>query len=136
VRRPGALDRAFHMTPEYLLDVRGITDEVDFRNRSLELSRRSRALKLWLTFRTHGVNAISAAIASGIALAERAEQLLRADARFEVVTAAQLGIVTFALRHADHEQHTSCTAAAAADGYAAVTTTKLHGRSVMRLCTI
>jgi glutamate/tyrosine decarboxylase-like PLP-dependent enzyme len=136
VRRPGALDQAFHMTPEYLLDVRGITDEVDFRNRSLELSRRSRALKLWLTFRTHGVTAIAAAIARGIDLAERSEELLRADARFEVVTPAQLGIVTFALRDADHKRHMACTTAAAADGYAAVTTTKLHGRSVMRLCTI
>jgi glutamate/tyrosine decarboxylase-like PLP-dependent enzyme len=136
VRRPGALDQAFHMTPEYLLDVRGITDEVDFRNRSLELSRRSRALKLWLTFRTHGVTAIAAAIARGIASAERAEELLRADARYEVVTPAQLGIVTFALCDADHKQHVACTTGAAADGYAAVTTTKLHGRSVMRLCTI
>jgi glutamate/tyrosine decarboxylase-like PLP-dependent enzyme len=136
VRRPGALDQAFHMTPEYLLDVRGITDEVDFRNRSLELSRRSRALKLWLTFRTHGVTAIAAAIARGIASAERAEELLRADARYEVVTPAQLGIVTFALRDAGHKQHVACTTGAAADGYAAVTTTKLHGRSVMRLCTI
>ena len=61
VSRPGALDRAFHMTPEYLLDVRGVTDEVDFRNRSLELSRRSRALKLWLTFHTYGLARIRAA---------------------------------------------------------------------------
>ncbi len=136
VRRRGALDRAFHMTPEYLLDVRGIIEEVDFRNRSLELSRRSRALKLWLTFRTHGLTAISAAIARGIELAERAEELLRADARYEVVTPAQLGIVTFALRGADHEHHTTRAAAVAADGYAAVTTTKLHDRSVLRLCTI
>ena len=115
VRRPGALDRAFHMTPEYLLDVRGIIEEVDFRNRSLELSRRSRALKLWLTFRTHGLTAISAAIARGIELAERAEELLRADARCEVVTPAQLGIVTFALRGGRHEHHTTrarCAAAA------------------------
>ena len=58
VRRPGALDRAFHMTPEYLLDVAGIVAEVDFRNRSLELSRRSRALKLWLTFHTYGLERI------------------------------------------------------------------------------
>jgi glutamate/tyrosine decarboxylase-like PLP-dependent enzyme len=136
VRRPGALDRAFHMTPEYLLDVRGVTDEVDFRNRSLELSRRSRALKLWLTIRIHGLAAIRAAIAGGIELAERAEELLRADPRWVVATPAQLGIVTFALRGASHADHTARAAALGAEGYAAVTTTLLQGRSVLRLCTI
>ena len=70
VRRPGALDRAFHMTPEYLLDVAAIVAEVDFRNRSLELSRRSRALKIWLTFHTYGLERIRAAIERGIRLAE------------------------------------------------------------------
>jgi glutamate/tyrosine decarboxylase-like PLP-dependent enzyme len=136
VRRPGALDRAFHMTPEYLLDVRGVTDEVDFRNRSLELSRRSRALKLWLTIRVHGLAAIRAAIARGIDMAERAERMVRADDRFAVVTPAQLGIVTFALRGASHADHTTRAAAVGATGYAAVTTTLLQGRSVLRLCTI
>ncbi len=73
VRRPGALDRAFHMTPEYLLDVAAIIAEVDFRNRSLELSRRSRALKIWLTFHTYGLERIRGAIERGIRLAEHAE---------------------------------------------------------------
>ena len=105
VRRPGALDRAFHMTPEYLLDVAAIVAEVDFRNRSLELSRRSRALKIWLTFHTYGLERIRGAIERGIRLAEEAERLLRADGRFEIVTPAQLGIVTFALHGASHADH-------------------------------
>ena len=79
VRRPGVLDAAFHMTPEYLLDVRGVTEEVDFRNRSLELSRRSRALKIWLTFQTYGLERIGTAIERGMLLAEAAERMLRAD---------------------------------------------------------
>jgi aromatic-L-amino-acid/L-tryptophan decarboxylase len=136
VRRPGVLDATFHMTPEYLLDVRGETAEVDFRNRSLELSRRSRALKIWLTFHTYGLDRISAAIEHGILLAEAAERMLAADARFELVTPAQLGIVTFELRGASHEQHTARAEALGRDGYAAVTTTRLHRRSVLRLCTI
>ena len=136
VRRPGALDRAFHMTPEYLLDVAAIVAEVDFRNRSLELSRRSRALKIWLTFHTYGLERIRAAIERGIRLAERAEQLLRADGRFEIVTPAQLGIVTFALRGASHADHIARATAIGVDGYAALTTTLLHERSVLRLCTI
>jgi len=136
VRRPGALDRAFHMTPEYLLDVAAIVAEVDFRNRSLELSRRSRALKIWLTFHTYGLERIQGAIERGIRLAEEAERLLRADGRFEIVTPAQLGIVTFALHGASHADHIARATAIGVDGYAALTTTLLHERSVLRLCTI
>ena len=134
--RPGVLDAAFHMDPEYLLDVRARSGEVDLRNRSLELSRRSRALKLWLTIQTHGMRGIAAAIERGIELAERAEALIRADRRWTIVTPAQLGIVTFALDGADDAEHATRAARLADDGYAAVTTTTLHGRSALRLCTI
>ena len=136
VRHPGVLGEAFNMTPEYLLDVSARPGEVDFRNRSLELSRRARALKIWLTVRTHGMAAIRAAIERGIALAEHAERCLREDERWEIVTPAQLGVVTFALRGATGAEHAARAAHVADDGYAAVTTTKLHGRSVLRLCTI
>ena len=136
VTRPGILERAYAMNPEYLLDVTARPGEVDLRNRSLELTRRSRALKLWLTFRTYGTARLSQAIERGIALAEHTERLLREDPRWEVVTPAQLGIVTFAGRIATGEDHVAAAAALTADGYAAVTTTVLQGRSVLRLCTI
>jgi len=136
VRRPGALEAAFAMDPEYLRDVRATHGEVDFRDRSLELTRRARALKLWLMFRVHGARQVRDAVARGIALAEAAEAMLRADPRWEVVTPAQLGIVTFALRGADAAGHVARAAALAASGVAAVTSTTLRGRSVLRLCTI
>jgi glutamate/tyrosine decarboxylase-like PLP-dependent enzyme len=136
VTRPGVLERAYTMTPEYLLDVTARPGEVDLRNRSPELTRRSRALKLWLTFRTHGTARLSQAIERGIALAEHAEQLLREDPRWEVVTPAQLGIVTFAGRNATSEDNAAAVAALTADGYAAVSTTVLRERCVLRLCTI
>ncbi|MEI6450242.1 MAG: aminotransferase class I/II-fold pyridoxal phosphate-dependent enzyme, partial [Actinomycetes bacterium] len=59
VSRPGALKRAFHMSPDYLADVTAVDEEVDFRDRSLELTRRGRALKLWLSFRIYGVERLS-----------------------------------------------------------------------------
>jgi glutamate/tyrosine decarboxylase-like PLP-dependent enzyme len=84
----------------------------------------------------HGAAQLRTAAARGIALAEHAERLLRADDRWEVVTPAQLGIVTFALRGADHAEHARRAAALAAGGFAAVTSTTLGERSVLRLCTI
>lgn len=136
VRRPGALDRAFDMSPEYLIDTTAAVGEVDFRDRSLELTRRARALKLWLTFHIYGVGRIRAAIAGGIALAEYAEQVLHADDRWNVVTPAQLGIVTFERPGAAEGEHARRAAALARDGFAAVTSTTIHRRSVLRLCTI
>jgi glutamate/tyrosine decarboxylase-like PLP-dependent enzyme len=124
------------MNPEYLLDVKARAGEVDLRNRSLELTRRSRALKLWLTFRTYGAERLGQAVERGIALAERAEQLLRDDAKWEVVTPAQLGVVTWAAVGVSSEQHRAAAAALTNDGYASVTTTTIRGKSVLRLCTL
>ncbi len=136
VRRPGVLAGAFAMTPEYLVDTQAATGEVDFRDRSLELSRRARALKLWLAFRVYGVQRMREAVARGIALAEHAQARLESDSRWDVITPAQLGIVTFAWRGANEGEHARRAAALAQDGYAAVSTTSLRGRSVLRLCTI
>jgi len=137
VSRPGALERCFAMTPEYLKDVHARSGEVDFRNRSLELSRRSRALKLWMTFRSYGIDQSRAAIGHGMALAEFAGTWLAARPEtWEVVSPPALGIVCFALRGADAAEHEVRAGALAASGFACVSTTVLKGRSVLRLCTI
>jgi glutamate/tyrosine decarboxylase-like PLP-dependent enzyme len=116
------------MAPEYLRDV--ISDEVNFRDRGPQLTRGSRALKLWLSLKTFGAGAFRAGIERGIGLAERAEARL-GEAGFEIVTPAQLGIVTFGAPDPD-----GLARAMIADGYAAPSTTVLRGRTVLRLCTI
>ncbi len=136
VAHPGVLERAFRLTPDYLADVTAAPGEVDLRDRGLELTRRARGLKLWLTFRAYGLVRLRAAIEQGIAAAEYAERLVAADERWEVVTPAQLGIVTFALRGGDHALHRARADALADEGFAVLTSTRLHGRPVLRLCTI
>jgi glutamate/tyrosine decarboxylase-like PLP-dependent enzyme len=130
VRRPGALEQTFSVDPEYLRDSGA---GLHFRNRGPQLSRATRALKLWMIFKLHGVDALRAAVDRGIALAEIAEQELRAGADWTVVSPAQLAVVCFEHRRLPAEQ---LTARALADGYAAPSSTVLHGRSVVRLCTI
>jgi glutamate/tyrosine decarboxylase-like PLP-dependent enzyme len=136
VRRPGVLDRTFSMRPEYLADVRPDTAEVNFGDRSLELTRRGRALKLWLMLKVYGAARLRDAIARCIGLAEHAQRLLESDPGWEVVTPAQLGIVTFARPEWSAEEHAAAAAAMAAGGYAAVTSTLLGDRPALRLCTI
>lgn len=137
VRHPGALERAFAMAPEYLKDVMGGEDEVDLFNRSLELSRKTRALKLWLTFKTHGRDKIAAAIQAGMDIAVRAQAMIEADpATWELVTAAKLGIVTFARRGAGGADHAKLVAQLTDEGWATLSSTSIQGRSVLRLCTL
>ena len=137
VTRPGVLKGAFHMTPDYLADVTAANDgEVDFRDRSLELTRRPRALKLWLSFRVYGADRLASAVARGIALAEHAQRLIESDGDWQVVTPAQLGIVTFARRGADRREHHAMLAGIDEDGYAHITTTSVGGHAALRLCTI
>ncbi len=136
VRHPGALERTFDMSAEYLADATARHAEVDLRDRGLELSRRARAAKVWLTFRVYGVARIRAAIERGIELAEHAERVLAGDERWEVVTRAQLGIVTFVRTGTGHEDPATAASRVTREGFAAVTSTRLRERSVLRLCTI
>lgn len=134
VSRPGALERTFSMHPEYLTDTQG--GPVDLHNRGLELSRHSRAAKLWLTLRTYGFDALGQAIGRGIELASYAEGLIGDSPQLEVVTPAQRGILTFAVPGLDDAQHAEVAALVTADGHAALTSTVIHGRRVLRLCII
>ena len=134
VREPGALERTFAMHPEYLADLDGA--HPDLHNRSLELTRRSRALKLWLTMRAYGLPTLAQAVERGIALAEYAQRVVEAHPRLETVTPAQLGIITFAGVDASEADHRRAVAELNADGYAAASTTVLQGRTVLRLCII
>jgi aromatic-L-amino-acid/L-tryptophan decarboxylase len=133
VREGGLLERTFSLSGAYLRDVAG--GEVNFRDRSVQLTRGARALKLWLSIRVFGLAAFRDAVAHGIALAEHAEAVLRARAGWEVVTPAQLAIVCFR-RAGDDALQTRIVEAMVADGFAAPSTTELAGRVVLRLCTI
>ena len=133
VREPGLLERAFSLDGAYLRDT--TSTDVQFRDRSPQLTRGSRALKLWLSLRVFGLDAFKAAIARGIALAELAEAILRERDGWEVVTPAQLAIVTFR-RDGPDALTERIVAAAVADGFTAPSTTILDGRPVARLCTI
>jgi aromatic-L-amino-acid/L-tryptophan decarboxylase len=133
VREPGLLERTFAIGGSYLRDVeRG---EVNFRDRSPQLTRGARALKLWLSVRVFGLAAFRDAIARGIALAEHAESVLRARPGWEIVSPAPLAIVCFR-RAGDDALQTRIAEAMAADGFAVPSTTELGDRVVLRMCTI
>lgn len=133
VRDGELLERTFALSGAYLRDTMG--GAVNFRDRSVQLTRGGRALKLWLSIRVFGLAAFRDAIAHGIALAEHAEALLRERPGWEVVSPAQLGIVCFR-RDGDDALQTRLAEAMVADGFAAPSTTEVGGRVALRMCTI
>jgi glutamate/tyrosine decarboxylase-like PLP-dependent enzyme len=142
VRDSEWLDRTFHILPEYLVDASGRSGEVNFCDRGIQLTRAFRALKLWMSVKVFGWQAFRAAIAAGFEHAELAEAEIRTLAGWEVVTPAQMAVVTFRYAPSDLPAHKLNALNQAlvediiADGFALVTSTVLRGQTVLRMCTI
>jgi glutamate/tyrosine decarboxylase-like PLP-dependent enzyme len=139
VRRGWDLVDAFHIMPDYLQDAevrRGALPddgEVNFADRGPQLTRGSRALKIWLTVKTFGMDRIREAIEEGIRLAERAESRIRESSSLEVVTPAELGIVCFRSGEgeaADAERVRRLSES----GVGMISSTRVRGEYVLRLC--
>lgn len=133
LRDAGLLKSAYRIMPEYLADVHRNVAEVNPCDYGIQLTRSFRALKLWMSIQYFGLDAFRAAMERGFELAEFAEAKLRAMPGWEIVTPAQMGIVTFHHPHADYEK---LHEAMLAEGFAMATSTVLKGRTVLRFCTI
>jgi glutamate/tyrosine decarboxylase-like PLP-dependent enzyme len=145
VRDVRQLRTTFSVHPQdhgaYLEDVaRAVDPEVVFYEHGVQLTRSFRALKLWMTLRTFGTDAVRQAVDAGITMAEETERLLRTGGAFAVVTPAQLGVVTFAPHPVpvaeEEELVRRIVERTIADGLAMLTATTIHGRTVLRMCTI
>jgi glutamate/tyrosine decarboxylase-like PLP-dependent enzyme len=142
VRDRAKLLRMFQVMPEYLRDTEGVSDEVNFGNYGVQLTRSFRALKLWLSIRAFGLASFRRAIERGMEIAEIAERELAATDGWKIVTPAQLAVVTFRFSppglstQAVDGLQGRIVEAMLADGYALATSTVLAGRPVLRFCTI
>ena len=95
-RSPAAARRAFSHTGEYARSLS--TDPIEgfaFFEESLELSRRFRALKLWLSLRYHGKAAFRGSIAQDLALAQRLAENIRRSPDLELLAPVELSAVCF-----------------------------------------
>jgi aromatic-L-amino-acid decarboxylase len=132
----------FRVLPEYLQDVEAKKGEVNFCDRGIQLTRGFRALKLWMSLKVFGGAQFEAALNHGFQLAEEAEAAVRELPHWEVVTPAQMAIVTFrfappGLSDADLDRlNRQLVDAIIADRFAMLSSTVLRGRTVLRMCTI
>ena len=142
VRDKADLAATFATTPEYLRDAAATDETPNYWDFGLELTRPARAMKLWFTLQVLGEQAIGEMIDHGFHLAETVERRLRELADWSIVTPASLGIVNFRYvpSNLSDDQADQLNDAIAAQmiarNIAAPLTTKIHGRTVLRICAI
>ena len=120
-------------------EVNGLSGNINFYDHGPQLTRSFRALKLWMFIRTFGFDRIAEAIDGAIGLAEQADAHVRASDDWEIVTPAQLGILTFQPKAPAARAQGVIRRAVAAmleEGFALITTTEVRGQTVLRLCPI
>jgi aromatic-L-amino-acid/L-tryptophan decarboxylase len=111
-----------------------------FWDHGLELSRRFRALELWMTLRFYGARRLVEAIEHDIAMATHLAALVQQSSDFELLSPPSLSICTF--RHVPvgmHEDQLDAhneelLAAAQRDGRVYVSNAAIGGRFALRAC--
>jgi glutamate/tyrosine decarboxylase-like PLP-dependent enzyme len=98
VRKPSHMIHTFAINAAYIHrsnDVSSSSDDVDFSDYGLQLSRQFRALKIWMSLKQYGVKKYGRLIDQNIYLAQYLAALLDESSDFETVTPANLSILCF-----------------------------------------
>jgi glutamate/tyrosine decarboxylase-like PLP-dependent enzyme len=142
VRDPRHLLEAFHILPDYLRDLGASGGEVNFADYGEQLSRYSRALKVWLCVSYYGTDALGEAIAASMGRAELAERLIRETPELEILSLARLGVCCFRAHPKGQDDPAALEAFTQrvlervnARGRFFLSTTRLHGILAIRICT-
>ncbi len=139
VRDGSRLSAAFSMRPEYMQDVEPAEDEVNFCDRGLALTRRFRALKIWLSLQVLGLGWYRRLVERCCLLAELSQKLLEEAGCFEVLS-RQLSIVCF--RHVPTDRvpeqldawNLALVEALRKTGRVFLSSTRLRGQVYLRFC--
>src|SRR5262249_13908981 len=95
VRDGRRLAETFAIRPDYMQDVEPADDEVNFADHGLALTRRFRALKIWLSVKVLGLSWFRGLVERCCRLADFSQMLLEESPLFEVLCPRQLSIVCF-----------------------------------------
>lgn len=96
---PTVARKTFSYTEDYARVIgAGPDEEFAFFEESMELSRRFRALKVWLSLRYHGIGAFRAAIRRDLEHAQRLAEAIRECPELELLAPVELSAVCFRYR--------------------------------------
>ena len=96
VKDPTALTSTLSILPEYLKSKES-EDIIDYRDWSIPLGRRFRALKLWFVIRYYGVGGLQKMIRKHIEFASQVEKWINDSKNFELVAPRSLSLLNFRL---------------------------------------
>jgi len=138
VRDPDLLRRTFSLASDVLATTEtGVHNYMDY---GLQLGRRFRALKLWFALRTYGVRGIQARLRNHIALAQELASWITSEPDWEVAAPHPLSVVCFRYvpegaqdAEAVDALNVAIMDAVNASGEAFLSSTRLHGRLVLRI---
>ena len=142
VRDASTLTSAFRIWPEYLKDVEPGEEEANFADRGVQLTRYSRALKIWVSVKYFGTEVIAQAISEAMDRARLLESLVAESPDFEVLCPAQFGIFCFRARPAGVPEdaldalNERVNSRVVAQGRFLISSTRLDGRFSLRMCTL
>nr|WP_310991171.1 aminotransferase class V-fold PLP-dependent enzyme [Aequorivita sp. S2608]MDS1296985.1 aminotransferase class V-fold PLP-dependent enzyme [Aequorivita sp. S2608] len=138
------LKGTFTEKPEYLRDIEGNTSEINFYDHGIELTRRFRALKFYMSVKTFGLGEFRKAISYNVKLAEATEAFLRTSPNWEVISPATLAVINFRYNPIGNKltekkldalnQRISKSVVDSKE--ALLVTTVLNGQVVLRMCLI
>ena len=138
------LEKAFSIHHDVLQDSVWGAGHPNQSDRGLQLSRRDRALKIWMSVQVFGMAAYRTAVAQGISLAKRAAGYVADSPVLELMAPASLGIVCFRVlspgkardEQACLEINRRILARIFWDDRAFLSSTSLHGKFALRMCVI
>ncbi|WP_405329942.1 pyridoxal phosphate-dependent decarboxylase family protein [Leeuwenhoekiella sp. LLG6367-2.1] len=144
VRNHKWLSGTFTEKPEYLKDIEGNSSEINFYDHGIQLTRRFRALKFYMSVKTFGLKAFREAVQYNFDLCEEVERILRKSPKWEVVSPATLAIINFRYNPIDQnlsEQeldklNSRISEKVVSSREAMLVTTILNKQTVLRMCLI
>jgi len=113
-----------------------------FKEYGLELSRSSRALKVWFSLKEHGLKKYQTLVEQNVEQTRYLADLVEADPRLELVAPAPLNIVCFRFRDGIYDEETltrlnrEILLRLQESGVASPSSTILHGRFAIRVANV
>lgn len=135
VRAPDDLIRTLSILPPFLQS-REAGQVIDYRDWSVPLGRRFRALKLWFVIRCYGVDGLKRIVGDHIAWATDLESAIRAEPDFELAAPRRLSLLNFRYAPSGAADLDALNArlleAVNDDGFTYLTQNRVHGRYAIR----
>jgi glutamate/tyrosine decarboxylase-like PLP-dependent enzyme len=132
---PSRARAAFSYTGEYARVLETEPNEgYAFFEESTELSRRFRALKIWLSLRYHGLNAFRTAIRTDLEHARQLADSIGKTAELELLAPVELSAVCFRYRDISDERNASILRRVIEAGRVYLSNASVQGRFALRAC--